>query len=564
MRGARPAPLPVTTRTDRTDQHMTIVAPTRRGARPRAAAVAGIVIAGVAWQYAPARGATAAPRTWYVDCAAATAGGGTSARPLNALAAASAQPLHPGDRMLLRRGSVCHGTLAPSGSGTPSQPIVIGAYGTSTAARPRIDGGGSSAAVVLADESNVTLDGLEITNSGSSAGAHRGVYFTSEREPVTGLTLQNLLIHDVDGTSSTKGKNGGAIVGWALTAKARFDNVVIQDNTIHDVSRQGITVYGTTAGSRPPTTRTWRRATTSLVVRGNTVQRVQGDGIVVLGTAGALIEHNVVTQGNLAGYDYRSKQRDCSAGIWAWNANATLIQYNEVSDMYYGPSTAPGALNGCDGEAFDVDYNQDGTVVQYNYSHDNDGGFVLLCTADGAKVQRPHHADVRYNLSVGDNATFSIAACSSQYHPAVNTLDGVRMFNNTIVAATPRVTVQLDESQVPAFLPFYGGFVFENNLVAATGPGAAAHRLDCGESCTNDMFWRIPPPATATNPVTKSPQFFKPAARGSGFGVAAGFKLRAGSRAIGGGAVVPPGVPQPATENFFGLPITNPPSIGFS
>ncbi len=45
-------------------------------------------------------------------------------------------------------------------------------------------------------------------------------------------------------------------------------------------------------------------------------------------------------------------------------------------------------FNGCDGTGFDVDYDQDGTVIQFNYSHDNEGGFILLCTDAEPRTRR--------------------------------------------------------------------------------------------------------------------------------------------------------------------------------
>ncbi len=533
--------------------------------RRRAAALVLAGTAALLGPYAAFGVSSTTPRTWYVDCSVGKAGTGSRSSPLSGTQAASSVALHAGDSMLFRRGTVCRGTLTPKGGGTPGSPITIGMYGSSTAALPRIDGAGSSAAIVIADQSYVTVQDLEITDTGNPTMPHRGVYFTSENQPVTGITLQNLVIHDVNGPSSTHGKNSGGIVGWALTRTGRFSNVLIADNVIHDVSRQGITVVGTTAGSRPPSTKTWKRGTTGLVIEGNTVQRVQGDGVLVLGTVGTLIDHNVVSQGNLAGYDYsNAKKRDCAAGIWAWNANATVIQYNEVSNMHFGPSTVPGALNGCDGEAFDVDYNQDGTIVQYNYSHNNDGGFLLLCAADGSRTTRPHHADVRYNLSVDDNSTFDVALCTTQTNPAVNNLTGVRVFANTIVAPTPRVTSELDESSAANFYPYYAGLLFDDNIVDATAAGAGSHPFACGNNCSHNLFYGRPSPSTATASVAANPQFTNPSQRGSGMAEASAFTLQAGSPAIGAGIEVPPGVPQPTTQDFFGNAVTNPPSIGFA
>ena len=78
----------------------------------------------------------AAGATRYVDCSAHRAGDGTLKRPFNTLARASAAALRPGQRLLLRRGTTCTGTLAPSGSGTAQRPVVIGAYGRG--ARPHV------------------------------------------------------------------------------------------------------------------------------------------------------------------------------------------------------------------------------------------------------------------------------------------------------------------------------------------------------------------------------------------------------------------------------------------
>jgi hypothetical protein len=348
-------------------------------------------------------------------------------------------------------------------------------------------------------------------------------------------------------------------VGRTLIAAGRFSNVLIEGNHVHDVSRQGITVYGTSSGSRPPATSPWPQASTGIVIEGNTVERVQGDGIVPLGTNGALVQFNVVKQGNLSGFNFLSPHMDCSAGIWTWDANNTIIQYNEVSDMVYGPSTDPSSLNGCDGEGFDADYNQDGTIIQYNYSHDNAGGFILLCTD-----QSPHRVVIRYNLSVDDNATFNPAPCAFVLNPTTNNLSGVEMYNNTIVAPTPRVTTELDENLARALVAFDGSFAFQNNIVDATSADAANHSFPCGSNCTNNLFSAMPIPATATNSVTGDPQFLAPNLRAPGLGVANGFRLRPTSPAVGAGVAISSSFPPAAAHDFFGRPISNPPSIGFS
>jgi hypothetical protein len=530
--------------------------------------VVAVVVAGVLSQ-APSRSARADggpptdANTWYVDCSASTAGNGSVAHPFNSPSSANLLTLGPGDRVLFRLGTSCSGMLAPKGDGAPGDPIVIGTYPSEWrgGGPATINGGGTVvAAVWLADMSYVTVENLQLTNAGDSVGIHRGLYFTSDAGPVSGITARGLDVFDVDSNPSfSGGKHGGGIVGETLSAAARFSNVLIVGNQVHDVSRQGITVYGTTSGSRPPATSPWPQASTSVVIQGNTVQRVQGDGIVPLGTDGALVQFNVLKQGNLAGYNFASPRMDCSAGIWAWDANNTIIQYNEVSDMVYGPSTDPNSLNGCDGEGFDADANQDGTVIQYNYSHDNGGGFVLLCTDHS-----PHRVVIRYNLSVDDNATFNPAPCALDFNPATSNLSGVEMYNNTIVAPTPRVTTELNEALARALVAFDGSFAFLDNIVDATSGDAVNHSFPCGGNCTNNLFYGMPVPSTATSSVTADPQFVAAKLRGPGLWMANGFRLRPTSPAIGAGVTISSGYPPAAAHDFFGRPISNPPSIGFS
>jgi hypothetical protein len=246
-------------------------------------------------------------------------------------------------------------------------------------------------------------------------------------------------------------------------------------------------------------------------------------------------------------------------GIWTFNSNNTVIQYNEVSNMVYGPSTIPNSLNGCDGEGFDADSHQDGTVIQYNYSHDNAGGFMLLCTD-----YSPHRVAIRYNLSIDDNATFNPTPCDGVIDPATNNLDGVEMYNNTIVSPTPRVTLELDESLAQSLSSLVGSFAFENNIVDATSPDASNHYFGCGSSCTNNLFTGMPVPPGATNSLTTDPQFVAPSVRGSRRSVANAFRLQPGSPAIGAGVPIPARFPAPAVRDFFGVPVQDPPSIGFS
>ncbi|WP_458788369.1 hypothetical protein, partial [Vallitalea sediminicola] len=55
-----------------------------------------------------------------------------------------------------------------------------------------------------------------------------------------------------------------------------------------------------------------------------------------------------------------------------------------------------------DGQGFDCDYYSTGTTFQYNYSHDNEGGFMLVCSPKNSTIN--YHSVIRYNISENDSS----------------------------------------------------------------------------------------------------------------------------------------------------------------
>jgi hypothetical protein len=273
------------------------------------------------------------------------------------LAKLRSAPLKPGDQVLLAAGSVWREPLVIIQSGSEGAPILVGAEGAGE--RPRIEAGGvAENAVEISNAEYVTVTGLEVTNNGPGTVMRRGVLVVGRDFGVLrGITISDLYIHDVNGTNARK--DNGGIVFWAsgIQKPTRFEGITIERNIIWRVDRSGI------AGISDQVDRARWFPSRFVVIRDNYLEDIGGDGIVPRGTDGALIEHNIVRRA-------ASRAGGYNVAIWQWSTDNSLIQLNEAAFTH-------GVY---DGQGFDSDFNSRRTRIVYNFSHDNDGGFLLVCS----------------------------------------------------------------------------------------------------------------------------------------------------------------------------------------
>ena len=103
-------------------------------------------------------------------------------------------------------------------------------------------------------------------------------------------------------------------------------------------------------------------------------------------------------------YDNGARQQQATTGggpcgIWTYNSNNITIQYNES----YG-----NLGDRVDGDGFDMDGGTTNCILQYNYSHDNDGAGYLQAQFPDAQE---HSGDIiRYNISQNDGRKNSYGA----------------------------------------------------------------------------------------------------------------------------------------------------------
>ncbi|GLV26807.1 right-handed parallel beta-helix repeat-containing protein [Sphingobium sp. Cam5-1] len=335
--------------------------------------------------------ATANAETYYVSSTLGddSFNGTSPTQPWRSLSRLSTFPLQPGDQVKLMAGSVWREPLTLTRSGSEKAPITVTSDGTGP--RARIDAGGVSPhAVGIINADYVTVSGFEVTND-SPLPAHRtGLLISAEDRGITrGIRIRDMYIHDVRGTNDRKDNGGIVFRATGQKLPTRFDDLIIERNIVWRVDRSGI------AGISDQVTSSNWFPSEKVVIRDNYVEDVGGDGIVPRGTNGALIEHNIV---RYAG----SRAPGYNAGIWQWSTDNSLIQLNEAAYT----------RTRYDGQGFDSDFNSRRTTFLYNYSHDNAGGFLLICSPgqdDSANIGN-HKTVARFNVSRNDGTRiFQIA-----------------------------------------------------------------------------------------------------------------------------------------------------------
>jgi hypothetical protein len=385
---------------------------------------------------------------YYVDAVAGedASDGRSPQRAWKSLAPVNSHTFHAGDSILLKAGCSWPGQLAPQGSGEAGRPIRIGKYGDGP--KPAIHADGQfEDAVLLKNQEHWEIADLDVSNRGAEPATRRGVHLALENfGEAHHIVVRGMSIHDVSGRDDAKNNGGITFTADGLQKPSRFVDLLIADNDLRHVDRNGISSWSDR----------WERSkwfpSLGVVVRANRLEDVGGDGIMIAATDGALIEHNVVGRANQRSAGY-------NIAIWTWSADNSVIQYNE----------AWGTKGERDAEGFDSDWNSRNTLIQYNYSHDNEGGFLLICNEGGHRAEESVGnigTIVRYNISLNDR------------HRGITLAGPVKettIYNNTIFVGAQ------DLSDIVLFTDWYGwprDTALLNNIFFAAGEARIGHGID--------------------------------------------------------------------------------------
>jgi hypothetical protein len=380
------------------------------------------------------------------------------------LAKVNATTFRPGDRILLKAGEQWqNGQLWPKGSGSNGRPITISAYGDPNARRPYIATNGNvpspfnangtknpatvglTGAIVLRNQQYWDINNVELSNDNDfatdiTAGSYvrDGIMVSINADLLPAgadsimdhFRISDVFVHNLDGPSVWQRIHYGGVNFQVFGSRSYkeygtggyyFKNVQITDNTFENVELHAIqfafnwfAADGADAGQYDENGKfhegweqLWVRTrdlySRDVYIAHNYAESVGQGAIQLANTKNMIVEYNEVN-GFLERYD------SVSVALYLWAGADSVMQFNEV---YGGPH------NEFDGTPWDLEYTNFNVTYQFNYSHDNEAGWMSYMGNSSNSV-------ARYNLSVNDNGVLVKNMLSTNYSPTYFT-------NNTFV-----------------------------------------------------------------------------------------------------------------------------------
>ena len=447
-----------------------------------------------------------------------SADGLTPATAWQSLAKANSVIYQPGDSLLLKSGATWTGRLQPQGSGTPADRIVIDRYGAGP--KPLIHGGGiAGGTVTLLNGQYWTIRNLELTNNGTSEPKKMGILVRNDCVgTLSGIEVRDCDIRDVAGVMDgyIDGKESGGIVFSItvsnLSVPSKWQNIVIEGNTIRNVAREGILMQSLWVNKPLDPNTYWAGLgdyypSENIRIASNTLENIGGDGIIPWCVKNAIIEYNLVRRSN------NNSLGQGHAGLWPYISEDVIMQFNEVCET----KTA------YDGMALDFDNSDQRCIYQYNYCHDNEGGF-LNSTCDG----NGNDNICRYNISQNDGCIAGGRVFLVHGHGN----HGYQVYNNTIFIskANPPVFEQGAASNG-------SDITFKNNIFINLGTGSFFAPGGC--YFDNNIYYGNGHITADPRKILADPMLVFPGSGADGLNSLDGYRLLAGSPALGSGLVIP-------------------------
>jgi hypothetical protein len=394
----------------------------------------------------------------------------------------------PGDFLEFQRGNVFPGSLVfDQHGGVAGAPITIRDYGDPNSPLPFIQAGNSSGISVRGagyfDISNLEIAGTydPVINPSTSDG--NGIEFIDTNSSnVAGVSIRDVTIRGFGEQPGVKlsGDTGCGIVFYdglnrPLLGYA-YQNISISQCEISNCDRAGVELWDDRSDALVPYSQLFyagvqidhlkvydiiSHQTAPGTVAGG------GNGILLEGVEDAVVERcQVYDDGSVVDSGGDRLFSDGGLGIWCNHSDHVLLQFNEVRDNHSQTEEDEGG--------FAFGRWTTNSIMQYNYSHDNDGYGYMLESNNLAQLM-PENNIIRFNISENDSRQSRYGAmlfeswAASDVYVYNNTFylsdNGLADPNNENYYVAPAIRFDADDS-MPAAAPQI--YVYNNLFLTAS------------------------------------------------------------------------------------------------
>lgn len=348
--------------------------------------------------------------------------------------------LEPGDHILLEGGQTFSGSLQMDANdmGTPDHPIIITSYGNSKATIYALD----NSAIYALNAGGIHISNLILEGDGSD---YDGIRFLINQ---TNADIDHILIDSVE-VLNFGGR--GLLIGAYDTEKG-FNHVKVTHSSFHDNDIAGLETFGALPlFSNTDFTISYCKFYNN--TGKTTSTSITGNGAVIAGVEGGVVEY---CEAYNNGEDNRSPGGG-PVGIWVYDAKNVIIQHCESHH------NKAGLLK--DGGGFDIDGGAQYCIIQYCYSHDNEGaGFALV--EYGSQNEFIGNI-IRYNISQNDGRKNSFSSIILYAVDDQHLIKSSEVYNNTVYANASNLT-DGKPSAISILSKNFSGVGVRNNIFYVT------------------------------------------------------------------------------------------------
>jgi len=383
-----------------------------------------------------------------------------------------------GDSILFEGGQTFSGQFVfDNEAGTSTSPITVSSYGTgrATLSNPTMGVEGSpSTGLGIYDNAGFEINNLILVgpgNEGDRWSENVGVRLEADLG-TAGARVDYIRIDNVE-VSNYSGY-GILIYGVGYSG---FRDVAITNCVLHHIGKEGICSSASEWPMNQSSHNDFYIADnvmydiTGVGVRGPH----SGSGINLSALDGALVEFNLAYSGG----ELCMAEGGGPLGIWCWETENIVFQFNEVHNWQ--------TLGG-DGGGFDLDGGTSYGIIQYNYSHDNFGGDLLM---QFGRSRAAHDYIYRYNINANQCQLNNMGAITF-YSDVAGDPYNVEVYNNTIYVGPD---AQPGASAI-AFWKWKGGKYtvnFRNNIFMAEAGKKLIHYTNASVgdiTFQGNLYWQ--------------------------------------------------------------------------